>query len=401
MISKKKAIVIFVILLILTNAITFTATNGISLAIGNKALVTKEQYNDLAEFNKLFQVRDLLEKDYVDKIDDNLLVEGAVRGLAAGIGDPYTVYWDKKEYETNTIQTEGEYAGLGLVVEPTEDNRIVIVSPIEDTPAEKAGIKSGDIILKVDGKDVNGTDLDAAVSMMRGTPGTSVTLTILKQGGAASTDVKITRANIILKSVKGEIMNGNIGYIRITAFQSSTAQDFKNTLDDLKKKGMKGLVLDLRDNGGGLLDQCIEVARQLVGHGTIVYTIDNQGNKEVADADGNAIDIPIAVLVNGGTASASEIVSGAVKDSQSGVLIGTKTFGKGLVQSIEPIGDGSALKVTIARYYTPSGVCIQGKGIDPNIVIDLPESVKQETEMTRQEDVQLSKALEVIGQQIK
>lgn len=401
MISKKKAAVILIVVIIVTNLITFGATNGISIAVGDKAIITKSQYNDLVEFSKLFQVRDMIKSDYVDKIDDNLLVEGAVRGLASGIGDPYTVYWDTKEYEANTIETEGQYAGVGLVVEPTDDDRIVVVSPIEDTPAEKAGVKSGDIIVKIDNKEVAGKDLDAAVALMRGTPGTSVTLTILREGSSAFQDIKITRANIVLKSVKGEMLDSSTGYIKITAFQANTAQSFSDTLKSLQKNGMKGLILDLRDNGGGLLDQCIQVANQLVSKGIIVYTIDNKGQKEVAYADGSSIDIPIVVLVNGGTASASEIVSGAVKDSKSGTLVGTRTFGKGLVQTIDPIGDGSAVKVTIARYYTPSGVCIQGKGIEPNIVIDLPDSVKQKTEMTRQEDVQLSKAIEVIKQQIK
>lgn len=400
MISKKKAAAILIVVVVLTNAITFVASNSISLVFGNKALVTKEQYNDLTQFSKLFNVRDLIKRDYVDPIDDNKLVEGAVRGLASGIGDPYTVYWDPKEYEANTIQTEGEYAGLGLVVE-AKDDKIVIVSPIEDTPAEKAGIKSGDEIIKVDNEDVSGQDLDQAVSLMRGKAGTPVNLTIIKNGTTDPVVIKLTRANIVIKSVKGEMLSGNIGYIRISAFQAATAESFRTTLSGLKGKGMKGLVIDLRDNGGGLLDQCAEVADELIGEGTIVYTIDNQGKKEIIPSDKNKLDVPLAILVNGGTASASEIVSGAVKDTKSGTLIGTRTFGKGLVQTIEPVGDGSAVKVTIARYYTPSGVCIQGKGIEPNIVVDLPDALKQKPELTRQEDIQLSKAIEVIKQQEK
>ncbi|HBM75670.1 MAG TPA: S41 family peptidase, partial [Clostridiaceae bacterium] len=187
-----------------------------------------------------------------------------------------------------------------------------------------------------------------------------------------------------------------------TAFQANTAESFKKALGDLKAKGMKGLVLDLRDNGGGLLDQCTEVADELIGEGTIVYTIDNKGEKEVIKSDKNKLNMPLTILVNGNTASASEIVSGAVKDTKSGTLVGTRTFGKGLVQTILKLGEDkkSAVKVTIARYYTPSGVCIQGKGIEPNIVVDLPDEAKQKPELTRQEDVQLNKAVEIVRDQI-
>jgi carboxyl-terminal processing protease len=257
------------------------------------------------------------------------------------------------------------------------------------------------MILRVDDKDVSGKDFDAAVALMRGKEGTNVKLTIVKAGTSNAVDVNIKRAHIIMKSVKGEMLDNNVGYIRIAAFQANTGDEFKKALSDLRSKNMKGLVLDLRNNGGGLLDQSIAVADEMVGEGLIVYTIDNQGRKEVAPADENKLGVPLAVLVNGGTASASEIVSGAVKDSKTGVLVGTRTFGKGLVQTIVPIPmDNSALKVTTARYYTPSGVCIQGKGIDPNYVIDIPESVRNKPEITRQDDVQLNKAIEVVRQQM-
>lgn len=401
MINKKKTIAIVAALLLLTNTVTFVVVNNISLVMGNRVIISKDNYEDLVKFNKLFAVRDIIQEEYVDKIDENKLIEGAVQGLAAGVGDPYTAYWDPKEYEANTIQTEGEYAGVGLVVEPKED-RIVIVSPIEDTPAEKAGIKSGDIIVRVDDKEVSGKDLDGAVSMMRGKPGTSVKITIAKEGTSSLVDINIVRANIVIKSVKGEMLPSNIAYIRISAFQANTAADFSKVLKNLKGNGMKGLIIDLRNNGGGLLDQCVKISDELIGEGTIVYTIDNKGQKQVMNSDKNKVGVPLAILVNGGTASASEIVSGAVKDTNTGTLIGTRTFGKGLVQTIIPMrGDKSAVKVTTARYYTPSGVSIQGKGIDPNIVIDIPESLKNKGELTRQEDNQFNKAVEVIKQQIQ
>lgn len=401
MISKKKAAAIIIAAVLLTNVLTFVAVNSVTLTVGEKVVVPKSVYNEMLQFSKMFTVKSIIEKYYVDKVDESKLTEGAARGLASGLGDPYTVYWDPKEYEANTIQTEGEYAGVGLTVE-AKDNRVYVAAPIEDTPAEKAGIKSGDIIYMVDDKDISGKTLDQVVAMMRGKAGTPVKLTIVRENAPAPLEFNIVRANIVLKSVKSEMMDGKIGYIRITAFQATTADSFTNALNDLKSRGMKGLIIDLRDNGGGLLDQCVKIADELIGEGTIVYTIDNKNQKEVISSDKKKLDMPLAILVNGGTASASEIVSGAVKDTNSGILIGTRTFGKGLVQTVVPIkSDNSAVKVTIARYYTPSGVCIQGKGIEPNIVIDLPEDLKQKTELTRQEDVQLTKALDEIGKQIK
>lgn len=402
MTNKKKMIALAVAVIVLTNIITFVVTNNVSLLMGNKVIISKENYDEYSKFNKLFAVKDIIESEYVDKVDEVKLVEGAVKGLASGVGDPYTVYWDPSEYESNTIQTEGEYAGVGLVVGPTADNRLVVVSPIEDTPAEKAGIKSGDTIAKIDDKAMSGSSIDEAVSLMRGKAGTPVKITIVREGVSSPMDMNVTRANIVIKSVKSEILNSNIGYIRITAFQANTAEDFSKALVSLKSKGIKGLIIDLRNNGGGLLSQCVKISDELIGEGTIVYTIDNKSEKQVMKSDKNKLDMPLAILVNGGTASASEIVSGAVKDTKTGTLIGTRTFGKGLVQTIVPIpGEKSAVKVTTARYYTPSGICIQGTGIDPDIVVDLPEDLKQKAELTRQEDIQLSKALEVLTQQIK
>lgn len=399
--SRKKTVALVIAIVLLTNIITFIAANGFQLAFGDKAIISKKDYQNLKAFSKLFEEKDKIMANYVDKLDEDKLVEGAVRGLAEGVGDPYTVYWDPQEYETNMVHTEGEYAGVGLVVEP-KDGNVYIVSPIEDTPAEKAGLKSGDIIIKVDDKEVSGDKLDEAVALMKGKAGTSVKLTVLKANTLTPLDVNIVRANIVLKSVKGEMLDDSIGYIRITAFQANTADSFKEALNDLKKKGMKGLVLDLRDNGGGLLDQCAQVADELIGEGIIVYTINNKGEKEIIQSDKNKLNMPLSILVNGGTASASEIVSGAVKDTNSGILVGTRTFGKGLVQSIYKLGKDkkSAVKITIARYYTPSGVCIQGKGIEPNIIVDLPDALKQKSELTRQEDVQLAKAVDAVKQQI-
>lgn len=401
MTRKKKTVIWVAAALVVTNMITFVVSNLVSVSMGDKYIVSKESYDLLNRYGKMFYVRDQIEKYYVDKVDENKLVEGAVRGIASGLGDPYTVYMDPDEYESFNVQTGGTYEGIGLTVEML-DKKVTAVAPIDDTPSAKAGIRSGDVITAVDGKGISGKTLDEVVALMKGKAGTKVKLTILKANTATAVDVTLTRAKITLKTVKSEMLENKIGYIRITTFDENTAGNYKKALSSLESQGMKGLVIDLRDDPGGLLDQCVQVADSLLGEGTIVYTVDNKGEKHYEKSDRNKIGVPLAILVNGGTASASEIVSGAVKDTNSGTLIGTKTFGKGLVQTIIPIeSDKSALKVTIARYYTPSGVCIQGKGIEPNIVVELPDSLKDKMELTRQEDVQLSKAIQVLKEKMK
>lgn len=402
MISRKKAAVWIISAVLVTNMITFFGSNFISIVLGDKVIVSARENELLEKFNKVFVVKDIIESQYVDPLDEQKLIEGAVAGLASGVGDPYTEYITAEEYAQMNESMEGEYAGIGLIVTMLED-KVTVVSPIEDTPGDRAGIKSGDVIIGVDDKPVSGKKLNDVVSMMKGKPGTRVKLTIIKDGTSSPVDVDITREKIVINPVKSEMLKNDIGYIRLTTFnQENVASSFKEALADLKSKGMKGLILDLRDNGGGLLSECKEVADELLGEGTIVYTIDNKGKKEVLTSDKNKVDVPLVILVNGGTASASEIVSGAVKDTNSGTLVGTRTFGKGLVQTIVPLTwDKSAIKVTIARYYTPSGVCIQGEGIEPDVVIELPEELQRKTDMTREEDIQLNKAIETIKEQMK
>lgn len=389
-ITFKRAIIAIIITNFITAALLIFAPIPL---LGGKRLVSKDEYNFVKQFGKMIPVKSIVEKNYIEKIDENKMVEGAIKGMVDSVGDPYTVFMNKKEFEDLMTQTSGSYAGVGIYV-GDKDGRIVVIAPIEDSPAEKAGIKSGDIIFKVNDQEVSTKEMDKAVSMMKGKAGTDVKLTILREGSEPK-DYTVTRAQIVLKTVKGEMLKDNIGYIRITTFDEHTAEEFSKTLSDLRTKGMKGLVLDLRDNPGGLLDQCVKVADDLLGEGTVVYTIDNNGDKEVQKSDARKLDVPLAVLVNGGTASASEIVSGAVRDFKSGTLIGTKTFGKGIVQQIIKLGDGTGVKVTMARYYTPSGECIQGKGIVPNIVLELPKKDKDK-ELKPEEDIQLQKAIEVI-----
>jgi carboxyl-terminal processing protease len=399
-VSKRKSIT----LLIVTNIATAIIVAAIAifapkLELNGGITVGDSDYTFLNKFQKLAAVKDKLKDIYVDydKVDEDKLVDGAISGMVNSIGDPYTVYLNKSDYTSFMTPITGSYAGIGIYVSALDGN-LVVVAPIEDTPAAEAGLKSGDIISKVDGTDVSGSDMDKAISMMKGTPGTEVTLTIYREG-EGNKDVTMKRATITLKTVKHQMLKNNIGYIRITTFDENTADNFKAALDDLKASGMKGLIIDLRDNPGGLLSTSTKIADMLLGKGTIVYTIDANGKREDTPSDDKKLDMPLTLLVNGGSASASEIVSGAVRDFDAGTLIGTKTFGKGVVQSIFKLGDGTGLKVTSARYYTPSGECIQGIGITPDIVVELNEAQQKkydEGTLDFSEDPQTLKAIETI-----
>ena len=253
------------------------------------------------------------------------------------------------------------YGGIGVVVTPGEDNLITVVSPIEDTPGERAGIKPGDKIIKVDGEEFTADEMDEAVKKMKGQPDTSVTITILrtdKNGNNQQIDLKIVREQIRLQTVKSDVIEGNIGYIKISSFDELTYDDFKKQLDSLMNKNISGLILDLRNNPGGLLDVCVDIADELLGEGIIVYTQTKDGEKQYEYSNKKHVDIPLVVLVNEGSASASEILAGAIKDHNRGVLIGNKTFGKGIVQRIRQLKDGSGFKLTVSEYFTPKGINI-------------------------------------------
>lgn len=383
-----------IIAVVVTNIITISLVLFAPIPfIGGMKLVTGQEYEFLQKFGKMIMVKSIVEDRYVDKIDTQKMIDGAIKGMISYSTDIYTQYMDEKEFKEWTTQTKGSYAGIGVYIEP-KDGRIMVVSPIEDGPAQRAGIKSGDYIIKINGEEMTSDDINKAVTMMTGKEGKKINL-IIYRPGTGNKEINLITEKIKFKTVKSKVIDNNIGYIRITQFTEDTGDDFNKALNELLEKKVKGLVLDLRDNPGGLLTECVKVADRLVGEGTIVYTIDNKNQREEWTSKPDKIDIPLCVLVNDGTASASEIVSGAVRDYKAGTLIGTKTFGKGLVQDLIDLHDGTGIKVTIARYYTPSGECIQGKGITPNIVLPLPEKDKNR-ELKVEEDIQIQKAIEVI-----
>ncbi|WP_082023912.1 S41 family peptidase [Clostridium polynesiense] len=370
---------------------------GIAGVSGYKGL---EDIKDVEKFNKLFQIREALYKWYDGPIDDNLLVEGAIKGMTSSLNDPYTVFMNQEEFRDFSEKNEGEYVGLGIQV-GVKDDKITVISPFEGSPADKVGILPGDVILKVNGIDVTGKEIDKAVSMMKGNEKVEVKLTMFRES-KGSFDVSVKRDTINMTTVKSEMLNNNIGYISISMFDEHTTENFNKKLKDLKSKGMKGLILDLRDNPGGLLSSSVEIASNFIPKDkVIVSTIDKYKKEQRLNSEGGiAQGLPLVVLINEYTASASEIVSGAIRDYDAGELVGTKTFGKGVVQSVVSGSDGTALKVTISKYYTPKGENIHQKGISPDIEVKYPDELREKV-YKRSEDPQFNKALEVIKEKIK
>lgn len=408
MVSKKKLLLIVVITILITAFATYTFGNFALVKSGDKVLVSEGDFNKLKlyeqKYNKFERLIGHAKENFLYEADENVMLEGALKGMLNALGDPYTEYMTPKEFNSLLEQTKGSYEGIGVYVTPSDDNRIMVVAPIEDTPAEKAGLRTGDKIIKVNGTEYTADKMDDAIKIMKGMPNTSVTLTILrldKDGKPESFDVEVMREKIRLVTVKSSMLENNIGYIRITTFDEQTAADFKAQYSALEKQGMQGLVIDLRYNPGGLIDTAVEITDMLIGEGFVTYTQTKSGEKEYYDSDKNKIAIPYVLLVNEGSASASEIMSGAVKDTKSGTLIGTKTFGKGIVQRIQRFGtDGSGVKMTISEYFTPNGVNIHGIGIEPDITLELNPDTKGYGNEYYSTDNQLQKAAELIKEKL-
>lgn len=372
---------------LIIGAITLVVVTVV-LTLGSLLYMFKVGANDVVN---LFRVIYIVKSRYVEEVPVGTLMTGAVKGVVGSLGDPHSIYMDPKLYKEFMIETEGSFGGVGIVL-GVKDKVLTVVSPIEGTPGEKAGIKSGDQIVKIDGHDTKDMALDEAVGKIRGPEGTQVTLSIRRN--LEVKDYTLTRSNIQIKTVSGKMLPDGIGYIRLSMFNENTGSDFYRKYQELEKEGMKALILDLRDNPGGLLQESVKVAGKLVPKGPIVSVIQRGGQPETQYSTLDAPKYPLVVLVNGGSASASEIVSGAVQDTGAGTLVGTKTFGKGSVQTIMPLDGGAAIKLTIAKYYTPNGRSINGVGIEPDVKIEA-----QEKEPNK--DVQLDKAIEIIKGKVK
>jgi carboxyl-terminal processing protease len=364
------------VLLVVLVLVSASFLLGASMA--KRVLARGEDYENLRVFT---EVLSLVQSNYVEDIENKKLVDGAIKGLLKTL-DPHTSYMPPEVYKEMQVETEGQFGGLGIEI-TVRDDQLIVVSPIEDTPAFRAGLKAGDRILKIDGEVTKDLTLLDAVRKMRGLKGTSVTVTIMREDFEAPKDFTITRDVIKIRSVTHRKLDEGLGYVRLRNFHKTTADELEEALRDLEEQKINGLVLDLRNNPGGLLNQAVEIVDKFVGKDQlIVYTqgrVRNQNMRFSSKGDRPHLDYPMVILVNGGSASASEIVAGALQDHGRAIVLGTQTFGKGSVQTIIPLSDGSGLRLTTARYYTPKGYLIQGKGISPDIKVDNKPIEKAET----------------------
>lgn len=389
--------------LLLLLLLTAVGAGGFVLGSNTQALGESATGGEKTENQRIIEnlnhYREVIKRDYLFDYKEKDLEAGIYKGLFEGLKDPYSEYYTADEYKRLMEDTEGQFAGVGLVVTAGDDDMITVVSPIANTPGARAGIKAGDRIIEVNGEPYTGKDLQAATEAMRGEPKTEVELTIrrAKTGVPAETlHFKITREVITVDTVIGKMMDKNVGYLQITSFDATTADDFKAEWEKLEKAGAKKFILDLRNNPGGLLTTAESIADQLLGEAKIVTTVDNAGKEEVSRSDANQFKEPIVVLSNEGSASASEILLGALRDNKRATSVGEKSFGKGIVQRIYPLGpngEDGGFKLTMAEYLTPSGERIHQKGITPDIVVPTNPEAKGFGPDFLKDDPQLQRAL--------
>lgn len=347
---------------------------------------------------KIRQIEKTLDTYYVEDYDKELAEELMYTGLAAGVGDPYTYYLSTDSLAEQVEKNSGHFVGIGVEIYAGDDGYIVVSSVTPGGPAEAAGILAEDKITEVDGESITGKTAADVSALVKGEEGTDVTLTIFRESTGEVLEKTVTRQDIQVQTVSWRMMDDNIGYISITNFRENTYSQFKEALDTLEAEGMEKLVLDLRNNTGGLVKSAHEIGEELLPEGIMVYTMDKEGNREDTLCDDVYNDVPMVVLVNGNSASAAEILAGAIQDTGRGELIGTTTFGKGLVQRLFTLPDGSGLNVTIQKYYTPNGTSIHGVGITPDYEVELPEEYAQQTNIPAEADTQLQKAVEVLSE---
>ena len=350
------------------------------------------------------EIYNTIDEYYLNGIDNDKMKDGIYKGMVDSLGDPYTVYYNSEEYKQFTSSSSGTYSGIGVAVsQNVTTGAITIVKTFKKGSGEKEGMKPGDVIYKVEGKKIEGLELSKVVSMIKGEEGTFVKVTVLRDGKEIEFNLERKKLEVDTVNYRMEDRSGKkIGYISVSEFDEVTASQFKSAISELSKEGMEGLVIDLRDNPGGLLDVTCEMLDRMIKKGLLVYTVDKYGKRVDEDAtDSDSFDKPVAILVNGNSASASEVFSGAMKDYKAATLVGTKTFGKGIVQSIVPFGDGTAMKVTVSKYYTPNGVNIHGTGIEPDVVVELSKDATKNGKYDRKYDNQLNKALDVVVDKLK
>lgn len=398
----KKIHVLFLslFLVVFTAMATFFLTMITQMETGEKVVVSQSSLTDyealVKKYEEIEALKAYIKENYYMEVSDETLLEGMKKGVFDILNDPYSGFMNQDEFEYYMDSTSGEYPGIGIYLAPNTDNEIEIVSPIEDTPADRAGLLAEDLIIGVNGKTVNADLMDEAITTIKGEPGTPVTLTIYRPSKREKFDVEIVREWIDIKVVKSEMLDETTGYLRLTMFDENSAAEFERHLKELIGLGAKGVILDLRQNPGGYLSSSIDIADMLLGKSLIVYTEGRNGDDEKFYSDDQKYDVKLVVLVDQGSASASEIVTGALKDHDAATIVGTKTFGKGIVQVVMPFNENTGFKLTTSQYFTPNGVNIHGTGIEPDILVEMDESYYELESPTKEDDNQLQKAIEVL-----
>lgn len=373
----------------------------VTLAVGGVKFVQQRQYNgvlsDSSHVQKIEYLEKMIDQEYLGEVDNAEMAEGIYAGLVYGLGDVYSRYYTADEYAQETASTDGAYAGIGVSIQKNKNGGVQIAECYEGGPGAEAGLQTGDVITAINDTDVTDMELSDVVSLIRENKDKTIVLTVFRENEEKSREISVDVTDVELPSVFGEMLDKKTGYIQITQFTGVTPQQYKDMFAELKDKGMERLVIDLRDNPGGLLTSVCDILREILPEGLIVYTEDKYGNREEETCDGkHQLDMPLAVLVNENSASASEIFAGAVQDHEVGTIVGTTTYGKGVVQELRQLSDGSAVKLTVSNYYTPNGNSINKVGIKPDVEVKLASELLNKDEITHEEDNQLQKALNVI-----
>jgi carboxyl-terminal processing protease len=363
---------------------------------------TEDEEQNEKVMKKVKKIEALIDHYYFEEVDEEAFADGIYKGILQSLGDPYSTYYTKAEYKSLMESSSGIYCGIGATVTQDVTTGIIsIVTPFVTGPAYEVGLLPGDIIYKVEGKEVTGFDLTEVVSRIKGEEGTKIEVTIIREGESEPLDFSIPRRVVEVPTISYEMLDGKIGYITISEFDEVTAQQFRDAIAELDKQGQKGLIIDIRNNPSGLLNTVSDMLDRMLPKGLIVYTKDKYGNREEKKSDGKEeFSKPLAVIINGRSASASEIFAGAIQDYGKGTIVGTTSFGKGIVQSIIPLQDGTAIKVTVSKYFTPKGQDIHGIGIKPDVTVELKDELKKKVVIKKEEDNQLQKAIEIIKKEI-
>ena len=399
--KKKSRIYKIIMLIVLVAFITFILTSiGMyqyftnNNNIGTK-LLTSSKSNDIAtELNKY---KSIIDKYYLGEVDEEKLKEGAIKGYIEGLDDPYTEYISKEDMKDFMDETTGNFVGVGIyMVKDKDTNKVMVLSPIKNSPAEKAGILPGDLIISVDDVQYSGDEMSVMANKIKGEAGSKVKIEILR--GTETKQFELVRENIKINPVEGKVLENQIGYISFSSFDEGTAEDLKNQYKELEKQGIKSLIIDLRNNGGGIVDQALEIADYIADKDSVLlYEVDKDNKEEVEKSKNNPIiNMPIIILTNENTASSSEILAGALKDLGKAQIVGTKTYGKGVIQQLLTLPDGSGIKITSNKYLTPNKTEINKIGIEPNETVELPDTVKNVLRVEEKDDTQLQKAIEML-----